>query len=123
MKTSKSGGAFANSATGYGKKPNSAFSASSSQRHYSKSAAKDEVTKVVTKKDDKPKCEHHKLVDDDGNELNSGFGAYLRSSEGVEMMKLFVFANTIMLILTMAWPQFKQQYIWLMQWLDTFRED
>lgn len=85
MKTSKSGGAFANSATGYGKKPNSAFS--SSQRHYSKSSAKDEVTKVVTKKGDKPKCEHHKLVDDDGNELNSGFGAYLRSSEGEYLRK------------------------------------
>ncbi|XP_061393418.1 uncharacterized protein LOC133328921 [Musca vetustissima] len=121
MKTSKPLGAFANSATGYGKKPTSAYS---SKKPYSKSSnsAKDEVKSVGNKKDDKPKCEHQKELDD-ANELNSGFGTYLRSSEGVEMMKLFVFANTIMLILTMAWPQFKQQYIWLMQWLDTFREE
>ncbi|XP_073836916.1 exit protein of rhodopsin and TRP A [Musca autumnalis] len=122
MKTPK-GGAFANSATGYGRKPNSSYPSQKHSLKSSKEEVKLNTVKKDNKKDDKPKCEHHKNVDDDGNELNSGFGAYLRSGEGVEMMKLFVFANTIMLILTMAWPQFKQQYIWLMQWLDTFRED
>lgn len=36
-----------------------------------------------------------------------------------EMMKLFVFANTIMLIVTMAWPHIKEQFYMLNQWWDS----
>jgi len=39
-----------------------------------------------------------------------------------EMMKLFVFANTIMLIVTMAWPNIKEQFYMLNQWWESFRE-
>jgi len=39
------------------------------------------------------------------------------------MMKLFVFANTIMLIVTMAWPHIKEQFYMVNQWLESFREE
>lgn len=48
--------------------------------------------------------------DPDGEDTNAGFGKYLRSSEGIEMMKLFVIANTIVVFVTMAWPQMQQSY-------------
>ncbi|XP_053678958.1 uncharacterized protein LOC128729312 [Anopheles nili] len=48
----------------------------------------------------------HQPVDD----ANAGFGKYLRSQEGIEMMKLFVIANTIVVFMTMAWPQMQQSY-------------
>lgn len=38
------------------------------------------------------------------------------------MMKLFVFANTVMLIVTMAWPNIKEQFYMLNQWWESFRE-
>lgn len=38
------------------------------------------------------------------------------------MMKLFVFANTIMLIVTMAWPHIREQFYMINQWLESFRE-
>ncbi|XP_035789510.1 uncharacterized protein LOC118465382 [Anopheles albimanus] len=44
------------------------------------------------------------------DETNAGFGKYLRSQEGIEMMKLFVIANTIVVFMTMAWPQMQQSY-------------
>ncbi|XP_055617193.1 uncharacterized protein LOC129762709 isoform X2 [Toxorhynchites rutilus septentrionalis] len=43
-------------------------------------------------------------------DINSGFGQYLRSPQAIEMMRLFVIANTLVVILTMAWPQMKQSY-------------
>ncbi|XP_061507712.1 uncharacterized protein LOC11176028 [Anopheles gambiae] len=43
-------------------------------------------------------------------DTNAGFGKYLRSQEGIEMMKLFVIANTIVVFVTMAWPQMQQSY-------------
>lgn len=39
----------------------------------------------------------------------------------VEIMKLFVFANSIMLIITMAWPNFKEHYYMLREWLESFQ--
>lgn len=79
-------------------------------------------------KDDKVK----EPADED---INSGFGDYMRSSQGwsenwlikfeqihrirfpslpsstaAEMMKLFVIANTLVVFLTMAWPQMKHSY-------------
>lgn len=134
MKAKK--GAFANSATGYGKRYNSSAPKtankpikSSEEKNTKKSKAKESKEKDKTK------------LEDQDTELNSGFGNYLRSDEGksiffwfwffithfnsflsvlgVEMMKMFVFANTVMLIITMAWPHFKEQYHWLLEWWHT----
>ncbi|XP_066593909.1 uncharacterized protein Xport-A [Prorops nasuta] len=41
-------------------------------------------------------------IDDDLH--NQGFGEWLRSRDGVEMMRLFVIANSILVFVTMAWP-------------------
>uniref|UniRef100_A0A182SXN3 Uncharacterized protein n=1 Tax=Anopheles maculatus TaxID=74869 RepID=A0A182SXN3_9DIPT len=49
-------------------------------------------------------------VQDPDEGTNAGFGKYLRSEEGIEMMKLFVIANTIVVFVTMAWPQMQQSY-------------
>ncbi|XP_052900089.1 uncharacterized protein LOC128306582 [Anopheles moucheti] len=49
-------------------------------------------------------------VPDADDDTNAGFGKYLRSQEGIEMMKLFVIANTIVVFVTMAWPQMQQSY-------------
>lgn len=46
------------------------------------------------------------ISDDD----NQGFGNWLRSSTGVEMMRLFVIANTILVFVTMAWPNMKESF-------------
>lgn len=39
---------------------------------------------------------------------NQGFGNWLRSSTGVEMMRLFVIANSILIFVTMAWPTMRE---------------
>lgn len=43
-------------------------------------------------------------------DINSGFGEYMRSPQAIEMMKLFVVANSLVMLLTMAWPQMKHSY-------------
>lgn len=43
-------------------------------------------------------------------EVNSGFQDYMRSPQAIEMMKLFVVANTLVMFLTIAWPQMKYSY-------------
>ncbi|XP_067615421.1 uncharacterized protein Xport-A [Eurosta solidaginis] len=96
-------GIFANSSSGYGKLKN----------NFRK---QDEAN---AKLEEKLKVEKTKALHSE-KDLNSGFGDYLRSSEAVEIMKLFVFANTIMLIVTMAWPHFKEQYYMLREWLESF---
>ncbi|XP_035919458.1 uncharacterized protein LOC118517438 isoform X2 [Anopheles stephensi] len=50
------------------------------------------------------------VAQDPDEDTNAGFGKYLRSEEGIEMMKLFVIANTIVVFVTMAWPQMQQSY-------------
>ncbi|XP_058127117.1 uncharacterized protein LOC131290664 [Anopheles ziemanni] len=50
------------------------------------------------------------LQDPDAEDTNAGFGKYLRSEEGIEMMKLFVIANTVVVFMTIAWPQMQQSY-------------
>ncbi|XP_051168122.1 uncharacterized protein LOC127285936 [Leptopilina boulardi] len=47
---------------------------------------------------------------DDDEELNEGFGTWIRSDNGVEMMKLFVIANSILAVITMAWPSLQETY-------------
>ncbi|XP_018803272.1 PREDICTED: uncharacterized protein LOC108977811 [Bactrocera latifrons] len=101
-------GAFANSSSGYGKSRNS----------FRNNAGKQE--EADAKVEEKLKADKCKELHSE-NDLNSGFGDYLRSPEAVEIMKLFVFANTIMLIVTMAWPNFKEQYYMLREWLESFQ--
>lgn len=54
---------------------------------------------------------------------NSGFAEYLRSSQGSEMLKLFVVANSIVMFLTVAWPQMKKSYELLMSFFGGEEED
>uniref|UniRef100_A0A1Q3FT17 Uncharacterized protein n=1 Tax=Culex tarsalis TaxID=7177 RepID=A0A1Q3FT17_CULTA len=54
---------------------------------------------------------------------NSGFAEYLRSSQGAEMLKLFVVANSIVMFLTVAWPQMKKSYELLMTFFGDEGED
>lgn len=72
MKSPKSG-AFANSATGYGKK---SYSSNNAQKHSAK-CPKATESKINKKEEIKPVN-----AEDTDNDLNSGFGTYLRSSEG-----------------------------------------
>jgi len=46
-------------------------------------------------------------LSDDGNQ---GFGNWLRSSTGIEMMRLFVIVNSILVFVTMAWPNMKESF-------------
>ncbi|KAL6439612.1 hypothetical protein ACFW04_004007 [Cataglyphis niger] len=46
------------------------------------------------------------VSDDD----NQGFGNWLRSSSGVEMLRLFVIANSILVFVTMGWPNMKESF-------------
>ncbi|KPJ06934.1 hypothetical protein RR48_11433 [Papilio machaon] len=39
------------------------------------------------------------------DEEDQGFGAWLRSADGQENMKLFVIANSIVLLMTLMYPQ------------------
>ncbi|XP_011634343.1 uncharacterized protein LOC105425323 [Pogonomyrmex barbatus] len=52
---------------------------------------------------------------------NQGFGSWLRSSTGVEMMRLFVIANSILVFVTMAWPNMKESFYIIKDYL--VRED
>uniref|UniRef100_A0A1A9VVZ5 Uncharacterized protein n=1 Tax=Glossina austeni TaxID=7395 RepID=A0A1A9VVZ5_GLOAU len=51
------------------------------------------------------------------NSNKSGYSGG-KANLSVEMMKLFVFANTVLLIVTQAWPHIQQQYIWFRQWWE-----
>ncbi|XP_016960852.1 uncharacterized protein LOC108031702 [Drosophila biarmipes] len=109
MKPKKS--AFANSSTGYGR----------NKHGKGHSHGKDKAEGAGKAKTREPKDQHGQKEED--KDLNSGFGDYLRTPEAFEMMKLFVFANTIMLIVTMAWPHIKEQFYMINQWLESFREE
>lgn len=75
-----------------------------SQKHSHTGSA---LSKSASSSKKEPTLEVKEVVDDD-EEYNSGFGNYLRSAEGIEMMKLFVVANSVLVILTMAWPSMKE---------------
>ncbi|KAH8330557.1 hypothetical protein KR067_004954 [Drosophila pandora] len=113
MKSKKS--AFANTSTGYGRHKHSGKGHAHGQGHSSNKDKAETKTKQRDQKDQNEQKEEDK-------DLNSGFGDYLRTPEAFEMMKLFVFANTIMLIVTMAWPHIKEQFYMINQWLESFRE-
>ncbi|XP_030374612.1 uncharacterized protein LOC115624155 [Scaptodrosophila lebanonensis] len=120
MKAKKS--AFANTSTGYGRNKHSRTSNSNSNSSNSNPNSKSENSK---KKSGKSEADGKTTVDPNKDEhdkdLNSGFGDYLRTPEAFEMMKLFVFANTVMLIVTMAWPNIREQFFWLHQWWESVR--
>ncbi|KAL2751769.1 e3 ubiquitin-protein ligase protein [Vespula maculifrons] len=50
-----------------------------------------------------------RLIEDEES-TNQGFGEWLRSNDGVEMMRLFVIANSLLLFVTMAWPNMKESF-------------
>jgi len=41
---------------------------------------------------------------------NQGFGNWLRSNTGTEMMRLFVIVNSILVFVTMGWPNMKESF-------------
>jgi hypothetical protein len=79
-------------------------------------------------------------ADADDEEVNSGFGSYLRSStgklshfsfafykkvktfpfsiSGQEMLRMFVVVNSIVMFLTVAWPQMKSSYEIIREFID-----
>lgn len=58
--------------------------------------------------DDQSTIKPHENDDDNHNE---GFSDWLRSNSGIEMMKLFVVANSLLVFITMAWPSMKDSLI------------
>ncbi|OAD55299.1 hypothetical protein WN48_05174 [Eufriesea mexicana] len=42
------------------------------------------------------------------DEENQGFSEWLRSNDGLEMMRLFVIANSILIFFTMGLPKFQE---------------
>ncbi|XP_052867394.1 uncharacterized protein LOC128273463 [Anopheles cruzii] len=72
-------------------------------------AAGSEQGAAVTRSSRQQQQQQQQALDAD-DETNAGFGKYLRSQEGIEMMKLFVIANTLVVFMTMAWPQMQQSY-------------
>ena len=63
------------------------------------------VEKNGNKEEDNKSSELAKLDDDSENQ---GFGTWLRSTDGVEMMRLFVIANSLLVFVTMAWPNMQE---------------
>ncbi|EDW38319.1 GL12528 [Drosophila persimilis] len=118
MKSKKS--AFANTSTGYGRHKHSGHG--KGHGHGQAQSGKDKAEGGGKGKSREVK-DQHEVKEEQDKDLNSGFGDYLRTPEAFEMMKLFVFANTIMLIVTMAWPHIKEQFYMINHWLETFRED
>lgn len=41
---------------------------------------------------------------------NQGFSDWLRSTDGIDMMRLFVIANSLVLFVTMGWPTMQEAY-------------
>ncbi|PSN36703.1 hypothetical protein C0J52_27203 [Blattella germanica] len=66
-----------------------------------KKNANNKVTIEETKKEEKQ-------IDDISDDENQGFSNWLRSSDGVEYMKLFVLANTFVVFMTMTWPHMQE---------------
>ena len=77
--------------------------------HHEHKAAKSrqhESNATENKKNEKKADKEEKTVNDDID--NEGFSDWLRSSDGIEMMRLFVFANAILIIVTMGWPKMQE---------------
>ncbi|XP_074109030.1 exit protein of rhodopsin and TRP A [Cotesia typhae] len=61
---------------------------------------------------EKPDKEEKKLatVEEEEKDLNQGFGDWLRSTDGVEMMRLFVITNSLLVFVTIGWPNIQQTW-------------
>lgn len=81
---------------------------SESSKEEQRSRINRRVPKINISKPVEDKIEERNLDDDD--ELNEGFGTWIRSDNGVEMMKLFVIANSLLAVITMAWPSIQETY-------------
>lgn len=62
------------------------------------------IDKKTEKKDNKPEAQSNDEIEID----NQGFSDWLRSSDGIEMMRLFVIANSILVFVTMGWPKLQE---------------
>ncbi|XP_076173019.1 exit protein of rhodopsin and TRP A [Ptiloglossa arizonensis] len=58
------------------------------------------------KKNEKNTNTNQVALNDDN--YNQGFSDWLRSSDGIEMMRLFVIANSILVFVTMGWPKVRE---------------
>lgn len=65
--------------------------------------------RVRQEKQDLETKEKKSEVDDDESH-NQGFSDWLRSVDGVEMMRLFVIANSLLVFVTIAWPNMQQTF-------------
>lgn len=65
-------------------------------------AAATDNKKGDNKKDNKAETKLNDEID------NQGFGDWLRSSDGIEMMRLFVIANSILVFVTIGWPKLQE---------------
>ena len=72
----------------------------------SKNNRKLQKSNVSKSTEDKEEEKHF----EDDEAQNQGFGNWLRSEDGVEMMRLFVIANSLLVIVTMAWPSMQETY-------------
>ncbi|XP_029039343.1 uncharacterized protein LOC114874324 [Osmia bicornis bicornis] len=61
------------------------------------------------KKNDKKNDKKKVVLNDDAQ--NEGFGEWLRSSDGIEMMRLFVIANSILIFVTMGFPKMQEAFV------------
>ncbi|XP_063990229.1 uncharacterized protein LOC135169297 [Diachasmimorpha longicaudata] len=59
--------------------------------------------------------------DDDGH--NQGFSDWLRSVDGIEMMRLFVIANSLLVFITIAWPNMQQTYTIIKEYITGEEDD
>ncbi|XP_076288043.1 exit protein of rhodopsin and TRP A [Lasioglossum baleicum] len=60
--------------------------------------------KKTDKKDNKADTQLNDELEID----NQGFSDWLRSSDGFDMMRLFVIANSILVFVTMGWPKVQE---------------
>lgn len=58
----------------------------------------------------KDKKEDVVLDDDDNDNFNQGFSEWLRTSEGVSYMRVFVVLNSFVVFLTMLWPNLTSMF-------------
>ena len=66
------------------------------------------IPKISVSKPVDDKKEETKFDDDE--DQNQGFSTWLRSDDGIEMMRLFVIANSLLVVVTMAWPSMQQTF-------------
>uniref|UniRef100_A0A8D8UYZ9 Uncharacterized protein n=1 Tax=Cacopsylla melanoneura TaxID=428564 RepID=A0A8D8UYZ9_9HEMI len=82
---------------------------SKSQTTYRAGTAYKRLAPSETKKESNPAPEEKKspVLTDHINE-NEGFAGWLSSDDGIGTMKMFVMANSIVMLLTVGWPYIYQ---------------